>query len=120
MMADVGENSNKAALSGLLCRWVGGALRPAAGGIHPPPLLPVFVHHPPSSPPSPTSSLSTSQPFTFPARHQELQTLRSTIDSDTTGKTPVSVSLSYCLISVLPAVGDNIFPQFGTRSFDLF
>ena len=70
MMADVGENSNKAALSGLLCRWVGGALRPAAGGIHPPPLLPVFVHHPPSSPPSPTSSLSTSQPFTLPARHQ--------------------------------------------------
>ena len=77
MMADVGENSNKAALSGLLCRWVGGALRPAAGGIHPPPLLPVFVHHPPSSPPSPTSSLSTSQAFTLPAHHQEPQTLRS-------------------------------------------
>ena len=101
MMADVGENSNKAALSGLLCRWVGGALRPAAGGIHPPPLLPVFVHHPPSSPPSPPSSLSTSQAFTLPAGHQEPQTFRSPIDSDTTGRTTVSVSISYCLIFCL-------------------
>ena len=53
----MGENSNKASLSGLLCRWAGGALRPTAG-IHPlsrPPGHPsVFVHHPPPSgnPPS--------------------------------------------------------------------
>ena len=110
MMADVGENSNKAALSGLLCRWVGGSLRPAAGGIHPPPLLPVFVHHPPSSPPSPTSSLSTSQDFTLPAGHQEPQTFRSPIDSDTTGRTTVSVSISYCLIFCLTCGGRQNFP----------